>query len=335
MNFTAAFALALIVSLLNPAHPENTAAAISFLESLDRAQREKTVLPFDDGSKSRWHYLPAATWSRPGISLKELNDEQEALLFKLLKASLSESGYWKTKQIIDLEDILAEMGGDPDYRDPEKYHAVIYGNPEDQDIWAWSFEGHHISLNFTITQTGISMAPRFLGANPATIPHGDRKGHRTLESEEELGFRLIRGMTSDQLDKAIFSTSAPRDIVTTNQGKVDPLDPAGIRMDELDKEQQKILWDLIHVYLSVMPADLAKERRKGVEAEKPGEIRFAWAGATEPGHPHYYRIQGSSFLVEFDNTQNNANHIHTVWRDFEGDFGRDLIREHYQHSHHH
>jgi len=227
------------------------------------------------------------------------------------------------------------MGGNPVVRDPEKYFTAFYGNPERDSLWAWSFEGHHISLNFTVLNDQISMAPRFFGANPAIIPAGKRKGERTLDKEEDYGLELINSMSDSQKQKALFRENAFFDITTTNAPEVDPPEPVGIEMKDLNPAQQNILVNLINEYLSAMPTDLAAKRMENLEKEEFGKIRFGWAGATNLGEPHYYRIQGKTFLVEFDNTQNNANHIHTVWRDFDGDFGRDLIREHYRTSEHH
>ncbi|MGM0621857.1 MAG: DUF3500 domain-containing protein [Bacteroidota bacterium] len=309
--------------------------AIKFLHSLNNTQREKTQFDFEDASKTKWHYLPGATRKRAGIQLFELNETQKELLFLLLQDFLSESGYSKTKQIIALEEVLVQLGGSSVVRDPEKYFAAFYGNPERDSLWAWSFEGHHISLNFTVLNDRISMAPRFFGANPAIIPDGKRKGERTLGKEEDYGLELINSMSASQKQKAIFRKNAFFDITTTNAPEVNPPEPAGIEMNDLDPAQQNILVNLINEYLSAMPPELASKRMENLKQEEFDKIRFGWAGATKLGEPHYYRIQGKTFLVEFDNTQNNANHIHTVWRDFDGDFGRDLIREHYRMSEHH
>lgn len=309
--------------------------ATSFLNSLDPDQKKKATMPIDDDSREKWHYLPSTFWSRSGIQLGELTKEQKDLALKLLVSHLSKTGYDKTRQIISLEEILAEIENNPRTRDPEKYHIAFYGNPATDKLWAWSFEGHHISLNFTISDDKISIAPRFLGANPATIETGKRKGERTLADEEDLGLELINSLTSDKKQKAIFQQSAFRDIVTTNETKVEPLDPVGIKLAELNKPQKDILVKLINVYLSTMPEELATKRMDNLNKEEFNEIRFGWAGATESRQPHYYRIQGKTFLVEFDNTQNNANHIHSVWRDFDGDFGKDLLQEHYKKSDHH
>ena len=313
----------------------NDDPAIEFLNSLDQDLRNKTQLKFDDLSRQDWHFIPASMWPRAGIQLSELTSSQKDLFFNLLRLSLSESGYAKTRRIIDLENVLREMGGDPVMRDPEKYLIAFYGDPGEDHIWAWSFEGHHISLNFTIVGDEISMTPRFFGANPAIIPQGKRKGERTLDKEEDLGLALINSMSPDQKLNTIFQETAYAEIVTTNATEAGPLQTVGIRAEDLDSGQQATLLELLNEYLSSMPANLASKRMQNLKQEEFNEIRFGWAGATELGQPHYYRIQGKTFLIEFDNTQNQANHIHTVWRDFDGDFGRDLIREHYLKSDHH
>jgi hypothetical protein len=311
----------------------NPQPAADFLNSLPRELREKTQLPFDDNSKHQWHYLPASMFPRAGISLGELNPKQKQLFFQLLRSSLSETGYAKTQQIISLENVLAEISGNYSMRDPEQYYAAFYGNPERDSLWAWTFQGHHLALNFTVANGKTSVAPRFLGANPATIKSGKRKGERTLAAEEDLGLQLINSLQNKQ--KAIFSERPPFDILTGNSAEAEPLHPVGIQLEELTVPNQELLLRLINEYLATMPEELAQKRFQNISSEELGEIRFAWAGGTKSGEPHYYRIQGKTFLIEFDNTQNSANHIHSVWRDFNGDFGRDLIREHYQESHHH
>lgn len=307
--------------------------ATAFLASLDAEQRETAQHAFDDMSREEWHFFPVSMWPRAGISLAKLNDSQEQLLFALLRENLSASGYDKTRRIIDLENVLAELEGNSAMRDPEQYHVAFYGDPAKDRLWGWSFEGHHLSLNFTVVDGEISMAPRFLGANPAIVLSGTRKGERTLAREADLGFALINALSAEQRQKAIFREDAFPDIVTSHASEVKPLDLAGIPLQEMSRAQQTILSELLMEYISAMPGDLAAKRMQNLREEEWGEIYFGWAGATKPGAPHYYRIQGRTFLVEFDNIQDNANHIHTVWRDFDGDFGRDLLREHYERDH--
>jgi hypothetical protein len=298
-------------------------------------QREKVNLSFDDLNRETWHFLPAVSFAREGIALFELNEEQKLLAFKFLKNYLSEVGYNKIKSIISLENVLAEISGDPVYRDPLKYFITIYGNPNKDKIWSWSFEGHHISLNFTISEDKTSFSPRFLGSNPGMIKEGKRKGERVLNKEEDLAFKLINSMSDDQLKQTIFQTTSFQEIVTRNESKVEPLRPAGIQADILDKNQQSILIAIIEEYLATIPANLAKERYRAIKIAEFDDIHFGWAGSTDISKGHYYRIQGDTFLIEFDNTQNDANHVHTVWRDFYGDFGRDIIKDHYENSEHH
>lgn len=309
--------------------------AVDFLKSLTQAQRDKTQMPFNDESKVLWHYIPSSMFPRAGIQLNELDSNQKSKLDELLKTFLSETGYTKTMKIIDLENILLEMSGDSVMRNPENYSVAFYGNPEKDSLWAFSFEGHHISLNFTIHDGKVENAPRFFGANPAKIPSGPREGERTLQKEEDLGFELINSLSEEQREMAIFQQEPFFDIVTGKSAEVEPLSPVGIMYGQLNRNQQLIFLKLLDEYLSTIPAEQAEKRMNSIKDEEINEVRFGWAGATVLGEGHYYRIQGKSFLIEFDNVQNEANHIHTVWRDFDGDFGRNLIREHYEKSHHH
>lgn len=311
-----------------------TNPAVAFLNALNKDQKSLAMLDFDDPLKEKWHFLPHSMFTREGISLKELQPHQKKLLFNLLESSLSESGYNKTLKIIDLENVLAKISGDPVYRDSEKYYASFYGNPETDDIWAWSFEGHHVSLNFTISGNNTAITPRFFGSNPATITSGTRKGERTLDKEDDSGIELVNALDVKQKQKAIFKAEPFKDIITKNDTKVEALAPVGISFKNLNKTQQALLLKLINVHIESMPKKLAAIRMKSIKKENLDNIYFGWAGATQVNKPHYYRIQGKSFLVEFDNLQNNAKHIHVVWRDFNGDFGRDLILEHYKKTKH-
>lgn len=309
--------------------------AVDFLKSLTQAQRNKTQMAFDHESRMLWHYFPSSMFPREGIQLKELDSNQKSKLDELLKTFLSETGYTKTVKIIDLENILLEISGDSIARNPENYSVAFYGNPEKDSIWAFSFEGHHISLNFTINNGKVEFAPRFLGANPARILSGPREGERTLQKEEDLGFELLNSLSVEQRKMAIFQQEPYFDIVTGNSPEVEPLSPVGIMYGQLNRNQQLVFLKLLDEYLSTMPAEQSEKRLNTIKDEEINEVRFGWAGATVLGEGHYYRIQGKSFLIEFDNVQDKANHIHSVWRDFDGDFGRNLIREHYEKSHNH
>ena len=204
----------------------------------------------------------------------------------------------------------------------------------DSGPWGWRVEGHHLSLNITIVNGHLfATAPRFLGANPAVITEGDLKGMRALAVEEDLAREIMTSMNQKQLRKTVFRGRAYSDIVTGSDAEVSPLESVGISARELSGPQKDLLVELINEYLSVMPSEIAQQRMVNIRKNGMDRVHFGWAGSLEPSQPHYYRIQGATFLVEYDNVQNGANHIHTVWRDFDGDFGRDLLREHYRAAH--
>lgn len=329
------YILFLMILILCGFISEQKNPAVRFLNSLNDEQREVAQKPFDYLFKEYWSYLPGSTTRRTGLRLDALSSEQKDIVFELLRTSLSEKGYNKTVQIIDLENVLAEIEGNRDIRDPEKYFIEVFGDPEKDSLWAWSFQGHHLSFHFTNLNGKSTIAPRFMGANPAVIKDGPRKGEKTLHREEDLGFKLLNSLSEEQRKKAIFRNKPFYTIVTTNSIEVGPLRSVGIGYDDLNNAQKLLLLELIDEYISIMPAEIAKERIEKLKQEELSDITFGWAGATERGIGHYYRVQGKSFLIELDNSQNNANHIHSVWREFDGDFGRDLIKEHYQNSVHH
>ena len=303
-------------------------AANAFQASLTPAQRSKALFAFDDAERLNWHFVPRA---RRGLPLKEMSAEQRELARGILRAGLSRRGHLTASTIIELELVLRELGESPAFRDPDLYYFSVFGTPSRAAPWGFRAEGHHLSLNFTfVRDTLIATAPAFFGANPAEVRSGARRGLRALADEEDVGRELVLSLDERQRARAVISAVAPRDIVTGNAARVEPLSPIGIRVTALRPEQAAILVRLLEVYLGRMAEPLAARRRAALERTDFGEVAFAWAGSTRRGEGHYYRIQGPSFLVEYDNTQNDANHIHTVWRDFDGDFGRDLLREHYR-----
>lgn len=309
--------------------------ALACINSFDSAQKTRSVFSFDQMSRYDWHYLPATMIARQGACLKDLNSTQKENVYALLKNFLSNRGYTRTQGIMNNEYYLKETEPDNINRVPENYYVAFYGNPATDSVWGWKFSGHHVALNFTIVDDQLAFAPFFFGIYPAEIKSGQNKGRRIIKEEEDIGFELINMLTSKQKPKAVFQLKAFTDIVTTNAAQVGHLDSVGIVAKELTQQQKATLNKLIVAYLSSMPDQIKETRMKRIVSEDFNEIRFGWAGGFVAGEPHYYRIQGKTFLIEFDNTQSNANHIHTVWRDFNGDFGTDLLREHYQNSKHH
>lgn len=312
----------------------DTGSAIAFINSLNPSQKEKTVFAFSEMSRYDWHYFPATMVSRTGIAIKDLDSVQKIKFYSMLKGFLSDKGYNRSRDIMNCEYILKEMEPGSTHRIPENYFVSIYGNPTDS-AWGWKFTGHHIALNFTIVNNQVAFVPFFFGANPATILDGPNKGKRIIKEEEDLGFELVNSLNEQQKSKAIFQLKAFTDIVTTNAVEVSPLKNVGILAKEFTQEQKLLLNKLIAAYLSSMPDTLAKGRMKKIGLQDMNAIRFGWAGGLTTGLPHYYRIQGATFLIEFDNTQNHANHIHSVWREFNGDYGIDLLKEHYHMVKHH
>ncbi|SNR60576.1 Protein of unknown function [Maribacter sedimenticola] len=313
---------------------QDASIASTFISTLTHSQKEQTVYHFKAEDRDDWHFLPWSSYKRQGIPLKELNTAQKDLVHQLLQSSLSDTGYQQTTEIIALEHVLAASSGDPVYRDPEQYYIAIYGDPAQDDVWMWSFEGHHVALQFTTVGDTVSYTPRFFGSNPGRIMEGDRKGFSPLINEEDMGLQLIHMLTDEQQKVAIVSERTYNDIISFNTPVAKKPDLEGILVQDMTEKQKKLLMDIIYEYASTIPADQAMQRMGSIRKEELENLRFAWAGATELGKAHYYRIQGNTFMIEFDNSQNNANHIHTVWRDFDGDFGRDILKEHYKsHTH--
>lgn len=308
-------------------------AAARFLDSLSPDQRAKAAMPFDGEERLRWHFIPNEMFPRKGLMLKDMNETERRLAHDLLRTGLSAGGYLKVTQIIELEDILKaiETGGKM-ARNKEEYWFSVFGTPGARGIWAWRVEGHHISLRFTVAdgamKSALSSSPMFLGANPAEVRDGDKKGLRVLAAEEDAARALIAALPADLRQQAIINAVAPTDILTMNKNDITPLPHQGVPFSAMQPKQQALLTQLIEVYTSTMEADVAAERMAKIKSAGMDRIRFAWAGEIEKGKKHYYSIQGPTFLIEYDNTQNNGNHIHSVWRDFNGDFGRDLLREH-------
>ena len=307
-----------------------SSAAAKWLASLSPEQHDRAVFPFDSEERLRWHYVPNETFPRKGLTIKAMSEPQRALAHDLLKTGLSARGYHTATSIMELEKVLRAIeGGGRMARDHEEYLFSVFGTPGDKQAWGWRFEGHHLSVRFDVVAAKMTASsPAFFGANPAEVRDGPQKGTRVLGAEEDAGRALLDSLDATQRATAVVQTDAPGDILTTTKGTVDPLSPIGIKASALTRPQRELLMSLIDVYAGLMAADVAAERMDRLKKAGLDNIAFAWAGETEKGKKHYYRLQGPTFLVEYDNTQNDGNHIHSVWRDFNGDFGRDLLREH-------
>ena len=308
-----------------------TAAARNLLASLDPDQRALTVFKLDDAERQNWKFTPV---ERKGLTLQQFRPEQDHLVMALLASVLSNEGFAKSLTIMSEEKILADKENNPVRRNPEKYHLLIFGEPSETGSWGWRVEGHHFSCNVTIAGgKAVSVTPSFLGANPGEVKDGPRKGLRVLSEEEEFARQLVKSLTDEQKKEAVLPGAAPADILTAEKRKVEALSPAGIASSKLDETQRQLLWKVIEEYIGRFRPDLAIPVAAKLTDAGWEKLTFAWAGGTEPGQGNYYRIQSPEFLFEYDNTQNNGNHPHAVWRDFANDFGEDLLKKHYEAEH--
>jgi hypothetical protein len=306
-------------------------AASKFLAALDPEQKKLAHHGWEAEDRVSFVYVPRA---RSGAPLKRLNPEQRKLAHALLKTGLSQAGYLKATQIIELEKVLAQIENNPTRRDPELYYFWVFGKPEATGTWGWKAEGHHLSLNFTVVRgTAIATTPNFAGANPAEVRDGPLKGRRVLAAEEDIARQLVTSLDERTRGQAVFDAKALPEILTVDKSQVEPLPAVGLEAGKMAPKQKELLRKLLAEYAAMMPPALAAERLAKIDKAGFDKLRFGWAGGIKKGEPHYYRIQGPTALIEYDSTQNDGNHIHTTWRDFAGDFGRDLLREHLKAAH--
>lgn len=336
-------------------------AAAAFLAALTPEQRTVAVFPFEDEERFVWHFTPVP---RRGIPLKDLTPTQRQLAQALISSGYGPAGAVKAATIMSLEAVLLEqeqqraeqaihsIGSSRNMmiaelmlreghaavwqhvRHPELYFLTVFGQPSASASWGWRLEGHHVSLNVTVVDgREVVAAPTFFGANPAEVRQGPRVGLRALAEEEDLARRLLAELNEEQRGRAIVAAEAPDDILTFNQRRAEQLDAAGIPAGALGAAGRECLNALLEAYAAAMPAEVAARRMAVAHAAPQDALFFAWMGGTERGERHYYRVQGPSFLIEYDNTQDGGNHIHSVWRDFQGDWGLDLLGRHLTEAH--
>ncbi len=309
---------------------EMAGCANAFVASLDEKQKEQACFPFQSEQRENWGFVPRA---RKGLPLEQLNDQQTVLVRGLLKTALSDPGLKKVDTIMALEAFLGEIEKRPEFRNPKAYFTSIFGKPSGTGSWAWRFEGHHLSLNYTVVEgKTVSVTPSFFAANPSEIVIEHKmKGTRPLHAEEDLARALALTLKESGKD-VVFSEKPPGEILTSEDRKVKQLDLVGIQASEMTAAQQTALMELIAEYANRHRKELADKDLKNIKADMTN-LRFGWAGSLKRGEPYYYRIQGTAFLVEVANVQNKGNHIHAVWRDSANDFGRDLLSDHVGHDH--
>jgi hypothetical protein len=328
-----AFASAVFATLsplltATPATDDIARKANEFLDTLDGPRRAHASLPFDDADRENWRYTPR---ERAGLPLKAMTEAQKNAAVALANSILSERGALKAAQVITLEGILAVMEKNAEYRDQEKYYVAIFGTPGDASEWGLRFEGHHLSLNVTITEnTDISATPSFMGANPAEVLKGENQGLRPFAAEEDLARALTLSLLEAGKKDVLFSDAAPREILTGESRKATQLEAVGARAADLSISQQDALWTLVREFTGRHRDEISEAQIARIKASPLTDLRFGWAGSTKRGDAYYYRIQSPDVLIEVANTQSDANHIHTVIRDIKGDFARDRLGGHFK-----
>ena len=308
-----------------------------WLDGLDADQRDRASFPFAADERFIWSYTPG---NRLGLSIATMSAPQRVAAMATLDAALSARGATEVRAVMGLEPVLGELerqAGDPDWtrRDAELYWFSVFGDPGGAAPWAWRVGGHHVALELTMANGRvIGSAPSFLGSNPATIPSGPSAGGRALDGEETLARTLLASLTPAQRAIAVVDPVAPPDIFSGNGRRADVRDvPSGIRHDQLETDQGDGLERLIRHFLDRARAEVAEAEWERIGSAGLAPVTFAWAGSDVPGLGHYYAVRGPTFLIEYDNTQNGANHIHAVWRDLVNDWGEDRLAAHYRERH--
>jgi hypothetical protein len=304
------------------------AAARAFLRSLPQAARARATFPFAGAERTRWHWTVPASVPRNGLPLRDLSAEQRRLALGLLRASTSASGYRKALDIMALQGVLKRMAtGIDDTFDADNYFVSVFGTPGSR-AWGWRFEGHHLSRHFTVAGGSVAVEPFFLGAWPTRAGSSYRsvaRGFRTMPREEDAAREIVLLLDGGLRRRAVFSSESLTDHVTQNAVRARPPEPVGVLAGDLPSAGQARVLELLRTYLANHPPALAADLLARVERAGIARVRFGWAGSTQPGQPQYYRLQGPTFVLEFDNSRNEGTHIHSVWRDYQRDFGRHLL----------
>ena len=311
-----------------------SASAKGFLAAITPAQKGEAFFKFDDPERLNWHFIPRP---RKGLPLKSLEGVALKAAHAFIRSGLSEAGYDQTLNVMSLEELLylleaGERDARRDRRDPGKYYLSVFGEPSDNGQWGWRLEGHHVSLNFTIKEGKVvSSTPEFFGANPGTVDAGKGRQIRVLGPEEDIARQILKHCSPEQEKLCWLSKVAPGEVPGANPNPANPAgpnttqaavaDPVGLPYSQMSEDQKKLVQELLSEYLKNLPADIEQERRAAINAAGIDKLYFAWYGGSELHEPHHYRVQGPTFVVEYNNTQNSANHVHSMWRNLGGDFG--------------
>lgn len=334
-----------------------TFAAMVFYDALTADQRERVLVPFDDDNRRHWNFLPES--GRRGLPFNAMTHQQSLLAHQLIAQSMSVPAYARVLQTMSLEHLLRELNKDVfghvarDFRDPGNYVLALFGQPNPDSVWGWRLVGHHISVNVVVVnQDHLAVTPFMIGSEP-----GRYGSYRPLGEEEDLGFALLDALSDAQRDVAVIHHRPPADFVTRTVPRIGEVEipdhhgvgrrdamiddddrqalrylkahPRGVRVRDISESARKRFDQLLECYVRRAREELAGVEMDRIRSNGYEDLHFAWAGGQVVSEPHYYRIQGPVTLIEFDNAEDNANHVHTVWRDPVNDFGDDLLTRHY------
>ncbi len=295
------------------------------LALLDDGQRRQVLTAFESANRLDWHYIPR---SRSGLSLGEMKPAQAVAARALFATVLNEQGLKLLDGVRLLEGVLREQQGS--WRDPGRYFLTVFGTPG-RVPWGWRFEGHHLSLNVALPAAGhVAVTPFFVGAHPATVRDGPDKGFRLLGASEDLARQIMTGLPEPQRRIALIANRSFGEIVASPQREQDLGQPRGLELGTMSRASRQLVEALMDRFLGTLTPDLVAAQKRRVTEQGLERFRFAWAGSLQPGEAYYFRVHGPATLIEYDNTQNGANHIHSVWRDLAADFGQDALAEHYR-----
>ncbi len=323
-----------------PAPPESSSApavalamrtaASALAAATPAAEQSRLMFAFDDSLRANWHYTPR---TRTGIALKDMGVAQRAAARALLEAPLSASGLTTVQDVMALESVLRDLEAFSSLRIPENYAIAIYGTPAADAAWGWRMEGHHLSLHFTVgSDQVVSTLPQFIGANPAVVTRavagGPKAQTRPLGAAEDAARALLASLDARQRAQAVLSAQTYGDLVSRNAAQAQPLEKGGIAVSAMSASQRQALLALIEHFAAQVKPALATVRMQRASNPAFEAVTFAWVGSAQKGQGHYFRIQGEKFLIEYDNS--GGNHVHSVWRDFDGDWGRDVLADHYR-----